>query len=161
MPLPTLLTGKEPNQHDENRDRRGTGQSGKRESTGLDPWPSVVEFDALTDGRPKYKSAQIRLLWPEIKNAVAGGHKLRQIWECLDEDGIHLSYSKFRHYIARLKRMDVSGQGVPTLDVKEASRAVTAPESPEYDPAKNLRERLNKRPGFQFDERPPDLKKLV
>ena len=78
----------------------------------------------------------------EIKKAVAGGHKLRQIWECLDEDGIHLSYSKFWYYVARLKRTDVSGQGVPTLDVKEASRAVADPESPEYDPAKNLRERL-------------------
>ncbi len=161
MPLPELLTGKEPSPHSDNREHRGTGPSGKRQPTGLDPWPCVVTFGALASARPKYKSAQIRLLWPEIKKALADGHKLRQIWESLDEDGIHLSYSKFRSYIARLKRADETGKAAPTRVSKDAARTATDPESPEFDPAKNLRERLNKRPGFQFDERPPDLKKLV
>ena len=161
MPLPTLLTGKEPNQQDENRDLRGTGPSGKRLPAGLDAWPRVVKFGALASGRPKYKSAQIRLLWPEIKKALADGHKLRQIWESLDEDGIHLSYSKFRSYVARLKGLDGTEQAAPTTNAKDAARTATGGESPDFDPARNLRERLNNRPGFQFDERPPDLKKLV
>lgn len=154
------MNGKEPNQHDENRGHRRTGPSGKKDPTCLDPWPRVVTFSALAGGRPKYKSAQIKLLWPEIKKALADGHKLRQIWESLDEDGINLSYSKFRSYIARLKRsmpMDQTGQAPAEPPTKRA----TATEAVANDPLANLRDRLNNRPGFQFDERPPDIKKLI
>ncbi len=155
-----FLRSKESNHDDKNPGHLGIGQSGKSEPTGRDPWPRVFKFDELKGDRPKYKSAQIRLLWPEIKKALADGHKLRQIWERVGEDGVQLSYSKFRSYIARLKRVGRSGQDAQLPDINESSRKA-APESPEYDPAKNLHERLNKRPGFQFDERPPDLKKLV
>jgi hypothetical protein len=102
----------------------------------------------------------VRLLWPQIKETVAAGHKLRQIWECLNEDGIHLSYAKFRYYVARLRRTDMSGQPARQSQATAPDQKVD-PQIPAHDPLANLRKRMNKRPGFQFDESPPDIKKLI
>jgi hypothetical protein len=133
---------------------------GKTDAAAPDVRPRTASFRALREGRPKFKSAQIGLLWPEIQEAVAGGHKLRQIWECLNEDGIHLSYAKFRYYVARLKRNEMSGREVQHSATGAARKKADA-SLPAHDALANLRERLNKRPGFEFDERPPDIRKLV
>ena len=122
----------------------------------------------LIDEIPKFKSAQIRHLWPKIKAALEHGHKLKRIWECLGNDGIQLSYGKFRWYVARLKRLESEGADL-SGDGGEASRmsSSSAPNigvqvsTGKRDPLANLRERTNKRPGFEFDERPPDVKKLI
>jgi hypothetical protein len=34
-------------------------------------------------------------------------------------------------------------------------------EAAPYDPLANLRDRLTRRPGFQYDDRPPDEGKLI
>jgi hypothetical protein len=143
------------------RHRRAGRTPGKTDSAAPTERPRAVSLGALTEDQPKFKSAQIALLWPEIKDAIAGGHKLRQIWECLGEDGVHLSYSKFRYYIARLKHTDTSGQGAPHPRTAPPARKGTDPVLPAHDPLANLRDRLSKRPGFEFDERPPDIKKLI
>jgi hypothetical protein len=117
-------------------------------------------LSALVDAAPKFKSGQIQGLWPQITDALAGGHKLKQIWESMSRDGLDVSYSRFRHVVAYLKRSHpIDDKSRPRPD-RRTQRSID-PESPDFDPARNLRERLNKRPGFQFDERPPDLKKLV
>jgi hypothetical protein len=144
------------------RHRRAGRTPGKTDSAAPTERPRAVSLGALTEVQPKFKSAQIGLLWPEIKEAIAGGHKLRQIWERLGEDGIHLSYSKFRYYIARLKRIETSGKGAaPPSHAAQSVRKGADPVSPAHDPLANLRDRLSKRPGFEFDERPPDIKKLI
>jgi hypothetical protein len=115
----------------------------------------------LAEGTPKFKSGQILGLWPQITDALARGHKLKQIWECLSHDGLEVSYSRFRHVIADLKR---SADPLHHEHLPRPERLIKigmSNEIPERDPVENLRSRLNNRPGFHWDESPPDLKKLV
>jgi hypothetical protein len=123
----------------------------------------------LVEETPKFSSAQVRRLWPQIKAALREGHKLKRIWECLNDDGVRLSYAKLRWHVATLKRMEaegleVQGGGTESADARSAASTATATansEPPKRDPLKNLRERMNKRPGFEFNENPPDKKKLI
>ena len=127
----------------------------------------VSSLAALAGQRPRTKAGQVQWLWPQIKSALREGHKIRDIWECLVKDGLDVSYSRLRWYVARLRRLESAGSAVPTIppDQKRAPLSVSDAEQrsgpTSRDPLANLRERLNKRPGFQFDERPPDEKKLI
>jgi hypothetical protein len=119
----------------------------------------------LIAGKPQSKFGQLRQLWPDVKAALRAGHQLKQVWECLVQDGIDLSWSKFRTYIVRLRRLEAAGADLPNDPAQ--NRDLKSPTSPnnsnsgKRDPLANLRERMNQRPGFEFDERPPDMKKLI
>lgn len=121
---------------------------------------------ALVLQTPKTKSGQVQFLWPQIKSALRQGHTIREVWESLSRDGLELSYSRLRYYVARLRRRDASCADIPVRQTRGADIAA-APEprdhsiSGDNDPAFNLRNRLNNRPGFHWDESPPDLKKLI
>lgn len=117
-------------------------------------------LSALAEGAPKFKSGQVRALWPQIVDALARGHKLKQIWEWLSRDGLEVSYSRFRHCIADLKRSQPVDDVVGPRLTKRTPRQMNTDRAG-TDPLANLRDRLNKRPGFEFDERPPDIKKLI
>ncbi len=127
------------------------------------------KFSDLLDGKPKSKSGQVRQLWPRIKVALREGHQLKQIWHCLVMDGLDLSYSKLRGHVSRLRKLEAEGADLPVGDKdREVTRAAgaqprqnTNPGSFKRDPLANLRKSLNNRPGFQFDESPPDEKKLI
>jgi hypothetical protein len=54
------------------------------------------QLSSLIDTRPQSKLGQVRRLWPEIKAALRDGHQLKQVWECMVQDGVELSWSKFR-----------------------------------------------------------------
>lgn len=117
-------------------------------------------LSALTDATPKFKTGQIQGLWPQITDALARGHKLKQIWECLNTEGLAVSYSRFRHIVADLKRWHPADGNLRTRS-QRSIKLETSTEFPEFDPAANLRNRLNNRPGFHYDDSVPDLKKLV
>lgn len=117
-------------------------------------------LSALADATPKFKSGQIRGLWPQITDALARGHKLKQIWECLNNEGLAVSYSRFRHIVADLKRSHAAGGKIRARSQRPIQLGGST-ETPEIDPAANLRERLNNRSGFHWDESPRNLKKLV
>jgi len=54
--------------------------------------------------------------------------------------------------------------GVPAgapLALPPTNPASRAAEVAPYDPLANLRDRLTRRPGFQYDDRPPDEGKLI
>jgi hypothetical protein len=125
----------------------------------------VSQLSSLVEGRPQSKLGQVRRVWPEIKAALRDGHQLKQVWECLVGDGIELSWSKFRTYIARLRKLEAAGVDMPsggTQPVETAlPRRTPQPDSTKRDALANLRERTSNRPGFEFDERPPDVKKLI
>lgn len=115
--------------------------------------------------KPRTKFGELRRLWPEVKAALRDGNKLKQIWECMVEAGIDLSWPKFRTYVARLRKLEAAGADLP---IRETNRQDVAPaaehrqqNSGKRDPLSNLRTHLNKRPGFEFDERPPDKNKLI
>ena len=123
------------------------------------------QLSSLVEGRPQSKLGQVRHLWPEIKAALRDAHQLKQVWECLVWVGIELSWSKFRTYIVRLRKLEAAGADMPRrgADLVETAslRRGSQSDSPKRDVLANLRERINSRPGFEFDERPPDLKKLI
>jgi hypothetical protein len=146
-------------------------------TTGLRSADSM-HLNSLPKRKPGRKSAQIRWLWPEIRTALAAGHTIGDVQRELALDGVEISYSKLRTCVARLRKTDPMGPSpdhVPqpratTLDratvhtptIVEATSPSPARVEPSlYDPLANLRERLTRRPGFQYDGRPPDEKKLI
>jgi hypothetical protein len=142
---------------------QGAEEKTRRLSLVLDGYSDRLR--ALTACTPKFKSGQIRALWPHIRDAIAAGHKLKQIWECLGQNGLALSYSRFRYYVATLKRSEPREQqhtrsSVPFGTPSGTRVNISAGETPR-DALANLRERMNNRPGFEFDSRPPDVKKLI
>ena len=128
------------------------------------PFQSCKSLAALSGEKPRTKAGQVQWLWPQIKSALRDGHKIRHIWECLVEDGLELSYSRLRWYVARLKRMEAAGAYLPKSDLDQNKFPATPDENVatmRRDPLANLKNHLSKRPGFEFDERPPDEKKLL
>jgi hypothetical protein len=129
-----------------------------------------LHLSTLPGLRPETKAGQIRWLWPEISAALSAGHTLKEVWRELSRDGIEIRYPRLRLYVAQLRSASriAGGPGnrlseVPTTPPKTpASRSVSlAGTNAPSDPLANLRERLANRPGFQYDERPPDISKLI
>ena len=127
------------------------------------PLQTCTSLAALSGEKPRTKAGQVQWLWPQIKSALRDGHKIRHIWECLVEDGLELSYSRLRWYVARLRRMEAAGTDLPKNDLDQNKFPANPGQNLaaiRRDPLANLKTHLNKRPGFEFDERPPDEKKL-
>ena len=137
----------------------------------------AAHLDTLTKRRPARKSVQIRCLWPKIRAALAAGHSISDVRRELALDGLEISYSKLRTYIARLRKTDLqilapndipyrgaTPSNAPSAEIPGAEatiRVTSTAKPPDYDPLANLRERLTRRPGFHYDDRPPDVKKLI
>ena len=86
----------------------------------------------LRSEKPVTKAGQVRWAWADIKAALAAGHSLKTIAERLRDCGIEVRYRHLAAYVSRLRR---GGQ-------------------------RNVKEREENRPGFQFDPE-PDPKKLI
>jgi hypothetical protein len=138
----------------------------------------LIHLNALPARRPARKSAQIRWLWPEISEALVAGHTIGDIRRELALDGLEISYSNLRTHVARLRKSHADQPTVkrqaeppapPPTDVPigalpavpPADRAAHAAQAGPYDPLANLRDRLTRRPGFQYDDRPPDERELI
>ena len=69
--------------------------------------------------KPRTKAGQVRQAWPEIKDLIAAGHSLKDIWAWLNESGISIGYARLSHYIGQLrnkeKASDGSGRGVDAV----------------------------------------------
>ena len=129
--------------------------------------------------KPRTKAGQIRQAWPDIKALFDAGHSLKDIWAWLNEIGIEIGYARLSDYTSQLRRRDKAAAPAETLALTHESRAtcdrpVSAstgkaareikPE-PERslagnDPLANIREREDRRPGFQYNSE-PDVKKLI
>jgi hypothetical protein len=126
-----------------------------------------LNIERLASRRPKTKIGQIRWCWPEILAALEGSHSLKEVSEELGRDGIELSYSKFRSYVARIRKAHrpeapaerALGAITPYANVDSQRRSETSISA--RDPLANLRERIASRPGFEYDESPPDENKLI
>ena len=106
------------------------------------------------------------------------GHSLKDIWIWLNEIGIEIGYARLSHYTGQLKRRDqaavraekvsavpdgVSDGRLPLASAGEAAREIRS--QPERvptsdDPLANIREREDRRSGFQYNSE-PDMKKLI
>jgi hypothetical protein len=130
--------------------------------------------------KPRTKVGQIRQAWPDIKALFDAGHSLKDIWMWLNEIGIEIGYARLSHYTGQLKRRDQTAApppttlpliaGVPPIDGPSVSTSIegAARESKTEsqrsatpnDPLANIRERENRRSGFQYNSE-PDVKKLI
>jgi hypothetical protein len=129
--------------------------------------------------KPRTKVGQIRQAWPDIKALFDAGHSLKDIWIWLNEIGIEIGYARLSHYIGKLKRRDQTAApaatlpliaGVPPIDgspvstptdgaARESKTELQRPPMPD-DPLANIREREDRRSGFQYNSE-PDVKKLI
>ena len=80
------------------------GEAAERKS--CDQGDNTMHLKALPKRRPVRKSAQIRWLWLEIREALAAGHTINDVRQELARDGLAISYSKLRTYVARLRKAD-------------------------------------------------------
>jgi hypothetical protein len=74
----------------------------------------------LAAERPKTKAGLIRMLWPEIRQALSAGHTVAEILNALKKDGVEINYSTFRNRIARLKKKDIAENRQSDSDSAEA-----------------------------------------
>ena len=117
----------------------------------------------LRSEKPATKAGQVRWAWADIKAALAAGHSLKTIAERLRDCGIEVRYRHLAAYVSRLRREDSSGR-LPTPTQTKTAAAGRKRKSGEaaeaFDPLRNVKEREENRPGFQFDPE-PDPKKLI
>jgi Family of unknown function (DUF5338) len=127
---------------------------------------------ALRGEKPATRMGQIRWAWPDIKAALELGHSLKTIHQRLHESGIQISYRTLSLYLSRVRKKEAGKPGsqiasqsasLPVLPSAESEVNKEASSKPlsKRDPLGSLRELNQKRPGFHFDEGPPDLSKLI
>jgi hypothetical protein len=129
--------------------------------------------------KPRTKAGQVRQAWPDIKALFDAGHSLKDIWIWLNEIGIEIGYARLSHYTGQLKRRDQAAalaDAVPALTEHTRVSDDPLPDSTERaprepgteprtspapnDPLANIREREDRRTGFQYNSE-PDVKKLI
>jgi len=116
----------------------------------------------LRSERPVTKAGQVRRAWADIKAAIDAGHSLKTVAERLRDCGIVVPYRALTAYVSRLRREDSSGRlPAPTQAMTAASGRKRKPGPADvFDPLRNVKEREENRPGFQFDPE-PDPRKLI
>ena len=129
--------------------------------------------------KPRTKVGQIRQAWPDIKALFDAGHSLKDIWMWLNEIGIEIGYARLSDYIGQLKRRDQTAAPAATLPLLAGVPPIDGPSVPASiegaaresktqsqrsptpnDPLANIREREDRRSGFQYNSE-PDVKKLI
>ena len=116
--------------------------------------------------KPRTKAGQVRQAWPDIRDLIAAGHSLKDIWTWLNEIGIDIGYARLSHYIGQLRRKEESAlQVVPhpaagphATTGRRAKKSGELPDS--ADPLANLRHLEDRRPGFNY-RTDLDLRKLI
>src|ERR1022692_35631 len=60
--------------------------------------------------KPRTKAGQVRQVWPDIRDLLAAGHTLKDIWTWLNEIGLQIGYARLSHYISALRLRDQAAQ---------------------------------------------------
>ena len=117
--------------------------------------------------KPRTKVGQVRQVWPEVKNLLAAGHSLKDIWAWLNEIGLDISYARLSHCVAQLRLQDkvalppmqdlLRGLGPnvseqPRQDQSSAKGGL--PATAGSDPLRNLRQQRARKSGFEYDPFP-------
>jgi hypothetical protein len=130
----------------------------------------LSRLKTLQDEEPAKLSRMIGILWPDIRAAISRGHTLKFIAGRLQEIGVPIKYRQLLVYVSRLRRADANRQGKteqgPWKDGhwQPSSRNTPSAEGDDVarDPLANIKDRLiHNRPGFNYDDQPPDKDKLV
>jgi hypothetical protein len=118
---------------------------------------------ALAQRRPARKSAQVRWFWPQIHAALAAGHSIADVRRELALDGLDISYSKLRTYVARLRKqappVQAPAQGSKPAGSTGSDGPPASTQESIIDPLYNVRRQLERKKQFYFEYNPfPDPK---
>jgi hypothetical protein len=137
---------------------RGLQNRGRLDQNAKDKL-DLTRLRARRGEKPRTKAGQVRQAWPDIKALFEAGHSLKDIWAWLNEIGIEIGYARLSHYTGQLKRRDqalaASTDGTSREISTELERSPAT-----NDPLANIREREDRRSGFQYNSE-PDVKKLI
>ena len=61
-------------------------------------------LEKLAAEPPSTKTALMRSLLSEIEAALASGKTWKQVWQCLADDGLDISYETFRKLLQRVRK---------------------------------------------------------
>jgi hypothetical protein len=113
----------------------------------------------LAAERPKTKAGLVRVLWPEIRQALNAGHTIAEVLDALKKDGIQINYSTLRNRIARLKKKGIAE--VKRSDSDPAEAVIEPVSIHSDDPASALRAQRAKKIKFDHDPFSTRIKNLV
>jgi hypothetical protein len=121
----------------------------------------LAALRALALKKPRTKAGQVRQAWPEIRQLLASGHKLKDVCAWLKEIGLDIQYNRLSEYVIQLRRADAApavapiAAAIPAAHPAPEAAAPTAPgepptNPPKRDPLANLRRSEANRPGFHY-----------
>src|SRR2546429_1098306 len=111
-------------------------------------------LEKLAAEPPSTKTALMRSLLSEIEAALASGKTWKQVWQCLADDGLDISYEAFRKVLQRVRKKarisappGAKASEFPTTAHETADRLAR-------DPLANLKRLDENRPGFHWRATP-------
>jgi hypothetical protein len=108
-------------------------------------------LEKLATESPTTKSSLISLLLPEIESALASGKKRKEVWRCLTNEGLEISYDTFCRTMYRLRsKHPLSAARCGKSLALSNGRAKDGTSDVPHDPLANLRKVEASRPGFHF-----------
>ncbi len=129
----------------------------------------LQHFRRRAQGRPHTKAGQVRQVWPEIRNALVAGHRLKDIRTWLSEMGIDIGYARLSDYVSQLKRREAvlapprTNSEAPRLTrrkEREPASNQKATGAIGADPLANLLEHERREVLFDFNPE-PNARKLI
>src|SRR5258708_33232390 len=114
-----------------------------------------LTLEKLAAEPPSTKTGLVRLLLPAIEAAIASGKTWKDVWQCLADDGLDMSYETFRKLLLRARKKArasaaPSGKSPELPSAGSLGEADAAPR----DPLPNLKRLDQNRPGFDWRATP-------
>jgi hypothetical protein len=112
-------------------------------------------LEKLAAEPPSTKTALMRSLLSDIEAALASGKTWKQVWQCLADDGLDISYETFRKLLQRVRkkaRISAPRSG-KSLELPGAYSQETV-DGVARDPLVNLKRLDENRPGFHWRATP-------
>ena len=112
-------------------------------------------LEKLAAEPPSTKTGLMRSLLSHIEAALASGKTWKQVWQCLADDGLDISYETFRKLLQRVRkkaRISAPRSG-KSLELPGAYSQETV-DGVARDPLVNLKRLAENRPGFHWRATP-------
>ena len=81
----------------------------------------LAALRAQAQKKPRTKAGQIRQAWPEIRDLLATGHSLKDVWAWLKEIGIAVPYTRLSEYVNQMRRRDADEVSGITVSTRRAA----------------------------------------
>ena len=128
----------------------------------------LAALRAQAPKKPRTKAGQIRQAWPEIRDLLATGHSLKDVWAWLKDIGIVIPYTRLSEYVNQMRRRDAdelpatnAGTRRGVADAPSTETRASVPASAR-NPLENVHRSEAERPGFNYRPAlPADEKDLI